>query len=99
MGAYSQDPILSHLVGRYWYYHTGGGLQVSGHGTGGDGYQAGGGHGVHHQENGQHDHGTINDPQFIHFENSERNLESHEVLPASTYKLKKQEGTLQVDQA
>ena len=87
MGVYSQDPILSHLVGRYWYYHTGVGHQVSGQGTGGSGYQADGGHGVHHQENGQHDHGTILDPHFLQFVNSERNLERHEVLPASTYKL------------
>ena len=60
--------------------------QVSGQGTGGDGYHTDGGHGVHDQENSQHDHGTINDPHFV---NSERNLERHEVLPASTYKLKK----------
>ena len=73
------------LVGRYWYYHTGGGHHFSGQGTGGSGYQADGSHGVHDQENCQRDHGTI---QFV---NSERNLESHEVLPASTYKLKKQD--------
>ena len=50
MGVYSQDPILSHLVGKNWYYHTGGGHQVSGHGTGEDGYHADGGHGLHGQE-------------------------------------------------
>jgi hypothetical protein len=78
VGLYSQDPILSHLVGKYWYYHTGGGHQVSGHGTGGSGYQADGGHGVQDQDNVQHDHGTVN---------ADRNLETYEVLPASTYKL------------
>ena len=83
---YSQDPILSHLVGRYWYYQTGGGHQVSGHGTGEDGYHADGGHGLHGQENNQHDHGTKNDPHFVNFE---RNLERHELLPAGTYRLKK----------
>ena len=81
---YGQDPILSHLVGKYWYYHTGVGHHVSGQGTGGDGYQADGGHGVKYQDNDQHDHGTLTDPQFV---NAQRNLETYEVLPASTYKL------------
>ena len=41
--------------------------------------------------NGQNDLGTIINPHFTHFVSSERNLESHEVLPASTYTLKKQD--------
>ena len=84
VGVYSQDPLLSHLVGRYWYYQTGGGHQVSGLGTGGSGYKADGGHGVQDNKNVQHDHMIINDPQFV---NAERNLETYEVLPASTFKL------------
>ena len=71
MGVYNQDTILSHLVGKYWYYHTGGGHQVCGHGTGEDCNHADGGHGLHDQENNQHDPGTIKDQ---HFENFERNL-------------------------
>ena len=83
MSVYSQDPILSHLVGRYWYYHTGGGHQVSGHGTGQDGYHADEGHGLQDKENDQDHHEALNE------QHSKRNHETHEVLPASTYKLNK----------
>ena len=68
---HTQDPMLSHLVDRYWYYHPVGEHKISGLGAGQE-----------NQENGQHDHGTINDPQFV---NVERNLGRH----ANTYKLNK----------
>ena len=87
MCVYSQDPILSHLVGRYWYYQTGGGKDVRGYGTGENGYQADEGHGVPDHDNVHHDHGTVTDPEFLDYGNSGRNLETKEVLPASSYKL------------
>ena len=82
MGVHSQDPILSHLVGRYWYYHTGVGGQVHVQGTGDNDYQADDAH-VQGQEISHQHHGIIKYQNFV----GPMKYETQTVLPASTYRL------------
>merc|ERR1712179_152520 len=50
-GGDTTPPVLSHLVGRIWYYHTGGPLHLQGAGAGGDLYE-GAYHPPHNEEEG-----------------------------------------------
>merc|ERR1712179_428836 len=86
-GGDTTPPVLSHLVGRIWYYHTGGPLHLQGVGAGGDLYE-GDYHPPHNEEEGSPLGLSIGQKRLL-------------VLPASTQLLNTrghQPGTIQLPQ-
>merc|ERR1712179_355757 len=86
-GGDTTHPVLSHPVGRIWYYHTGGPLHLQGAGAGGDLYE-GAYHPPHNEEEGSPLGPSIGQKRLL-------------VLPASTQLLNTrghQPGTIQLHQ-